>query len=77
MNTNMQESAQELLNHYVRIQGLNVSQVIFFLKIVGEFINVGFLGGGRCCVRALKHAIGFTQLNQELWELLWKELLRT
>lgn len=27
INNNMQESAQELLNHYVRIQGLNCSQV--------------------------------------------------
>lgn len=27
IETSMQESAQELLNHYVRIQGLNVSQV--------------------------------------------------
>lgn len=28
ISTTMQESAQELLNYYVRIQGLNVSQVI-------------------------------------------------
>lgn len=28
INASMQEAAQELLNYYVRIQGLNISQVI-------------------------------------------------
>lgn len=62
INTNMQESAQELLNHYVRIQGLNVSQVIWF-NCCNLFLLCFF--GGRCCVKVWKLAIGCTRSNLE------------
>lgn len=35
INSSLQEAAQQLLNYYVRIQGLNVSQVLFQKNSLG------------------------------------------